>query len=141
MPTTTPVIAVTGLRALQRELRLLAPEHAIAVRRVLRNAVQPIAVRARQRMGYGDELVSAGATRAHIADTITGQVRGLRAVIQSRHPGAAPQEYGYLIAPKGTAIKLKAKRAVRGAVDEKKGEVERALHVGFHRLGARLGWH
>lgn len=136
-----PVIITAGIARLRRDFEAMIPEARGEVRQVIRSAVQPVAAAARRRMPLGDDRVSAGASSAHIRDTIVGRVRGDRGVVMTRHPGARANEFGDTISPKGAPITLPERSMLRGALTQQAPVVIRAIEVGFERLARRHGFH
>lgn len=136
-----PVIYTAGIARLRRDFEAMIPEARGEVRRIVRYAVQPVAAMARRRMPLGDDRVSAGASSAHIRDTIVGRVRGNRGIVTTRHPGARANEFGDTIAPKGAPITLPERSMLRGALTEAAPLVIRRLEFGFGQLSRRHGFH
>lgn len=134
-------IHTVGIRSTQRALRSVDRRAPTELRRSIREAIEPIRLKAAAKLprgpgrrGKGDDALP------HIADTL--RVVNVRsgAGIRSRHPGFPVVNFGGTIRPKGEPIDFPADReALYSSIADELGDVQRDIRRRIEVLGERYG--
>lgn len=128
-------VRIEGLADLRRDLRAMgAKAEGRGLTRALRSGAEEVAaaspVRLNQRTGHS-------ALRAGYKAGAAGS----RAYVRNRHPGAGPTEFGGVISPRGTPIRLKAQMPVSRALDAKTDSIVERVADAIDDLATQHGWH
>lgn len=123
-----PLIVTAGMRRLQRDLRLMAPDAALEVRQVVKGAIQPIADVAASRTRRDSGL---------LAVSWNTSVRGASGAVVNRQPYVGPHEFGW---PARGIEPMQALYGKAGGLAAGREYAERALIDGMSALARRRGW-
>lgn len=131
-PTRGTRIAAPGLADLRRDLGRISRDLRVALDAELRVMGNEARDRARTLLRERSKN-----PQGRIERTIRTSVSRGGVAIYSRHPGAAPIQWGGVIKPRGTPIKLVGKRYMSEAVGEGLEELEDRLGVAFDNIVPR----
>lgn len=114
----------------------MAPDAAVEMRAVIRDAIRPM-------LGAAKAKAYAHRITGELGDNWHAAVRGTVGRLTNTLPQVRPLEFGGTIAPKGTPFTLPRLSMIYGpggAIEKGKDDAERLLLVGFERLARRHGF-
>lgn len=124
-------VRVEGLAQLRRDLRAMPADQRREVTKALKRGAEEVAETARPLAAFRTGRL-AGSYRASAA--------GNTAVVRSRLPYAAVQEFGGTIKPRGTPITIQPRAAVTTALERNEDKVVDLIAAALDAVATRFGW-